>query len=123
MTRATRQLWEERERFLKFERGYNSDLDDDDEIEGLDLNQLTLEEQEILKEIKAETKAEEKAKNPVAPKPEIDFGPRPELLSERDKQRLIAVEKFYVSIRYARDLSRYILTYHSAMPYLTFNRL
>ncbi|KAL4726088.1 Factor arrest protein 11 [Fusarium chlamydosporum] len=95
MTRATRQLWEERERFLKFERGYNSDEDDDDDIEGLDLNELTLEEQEILKEIKAETKAEEKAKNPVAPKPEIDYGPRPELLSERDKQRLIAVEKFY----------------------------
>ncbi|GKU16528.1 unnamed protein product [Fusarium langsethiae] len=95
MTRATRQLWEERERFMKFERGYNSDHDDDDDIEGLDLDELTLEEQEILKEIKAETRAEEKAKNPVAPKPEIDYGPRPELLSERDRQRLFAVEKFY----------------------------
>jgi len=97
MTRATRQLWEERERFLKFERGYNSDHnDDDDEIEGLDLNELSAEEQEILKAVKAQTKAEEKRKHPIAPEPEIDYGPRPELLSERDKQRLAAVEKFYV---------------------------
>ncbi|CAJ0554177.1 Ff.00g126890.m01.CDS01 [Fusarium sp. VM40] len=95
MTRATRQLWEERERFLKFERGYSSDRDDDDDIEGLDLNELSPEEQEILKEIKAETRAEEKRENPVAPEPEIDYGPRPELLDERDKQRLVAVEKFY----------------------------
>ncbi|KAF5647724.1 hypothetical protein F25303_5129 [Fusarium sp. NRRL 25303] len=96
MTRATRQLWEERERFLKFERGYNSDHnDDDDEIEGLDLNELSAEEQEILKAVKAQTKAEEKRKHPVAPEPEIDYGPRPELLSGRDKQRLAAVEKFY----------------------------
>ncbi|KAM0346029.1 hypothetical protein ACHAPU_005790 [Fusarium lateritium] len=95
MTRATRQLWEERERFLKFERGYNSDRDDDDEIEGLDLNELSPEEQEILKEMKAVSRAEEKSKNPVAPEPEMDYGPRPELLTERDKQRLVAVEKFY----------------------------
>ncbi|KAF5657269.1 hypothetical protein FHETE_10532 [Fusarium heterosporum] len=95
MTRATRQLWEERERFLKFERGYNSDRDDDDEIEGLDLNELSLEEQEILKEMKAVSRAEEQSKNPVAPEPETDYGPRPELLTERDKQRLAAVEKFY----------------------------
>ncbi|KAF4978117.1 hypothetical protein FZEAL_5449 [Fusarium zealandicum] len=94
MTRATRQLWEERERFLRFERGYDSD-NDDDVIEDLDLNELSLEEQEILKEIKAENKAEEKAKHPVAAEPEIDYGPRPGALSERDKQRLRAVEKFY----------------------------
>lgn len=100
MTRATRQLWEERERFLKFERGYSSDRDDDDDIEGLDLNELSLEEQEILKEIKAESRAEEKRENPVAPEPEIDYGPRPELLNERDKQRLVAVEKFYVSAKH-----------------------
>ncbi|KAF5000944.1 hypothetical protein FDECE_11101 [Fusarium decemcellulare] len=95
MTRATRQLWEERERFLRSERGFDSGQDDDDDIEDLDLNELSLEEQEILKEFKAETKAEEKAKPPVPTEPEIDYGPRPELLTERDKQRLAAVEKFY----------------------------
>ncbi|KAH7264039.1 hypothetical protein B0J15DRAFT_489801 [Fusarium solani] len=96
MTRATRQLWEERERFLKFERGYDSSDDgDNDDIEDLDLNELSLEEQEILKEVRAETKAEEKAKRPAAAEPEIDYGPRPEALTEKDKQRLLAVERFY----------------------------
>ncbi|KAH6892122.1 hypothetical protein B0T10DRAFT_483065 [Thelonectria olida] len=97
MTRATRQLWDERERFLKFERGYDTDDDDDDDIEGLDLDldELTLEERGVIKELKAEQKREGKGKAPVTADPEVDFGPRPELLSERDKQRLIAVEKFY----------------------------
>ncbi|KAM5342593.1 hypothetical protein ACJ41O_013559 [Fusarium nematophilum] len=94
MTRATRQLWEERERFLKFERGYDSD-DEDDDVEGLDLNELSLEDQELLKELKAESRREEKATHPSRSEPEIDYGPRPELLTERDKQRLVAVEKFY----------------------------
>ncbi|KPM35196.1 hypothetical protein AK830_g11386 [Neonectria ditissima] len=94
MTRATRQLWEERERFLKFERGWEAG-DEDDDIEGLDLNELTIEEQEVLKELRAEEKLEEKARNPPPSELEVDFGPRPELLSERDKQRLVAVEKFY----------------------------
>lgn len=96
MTRATRQLWEERERFLKFERGWEAG-DEDDDIEDLDLNELTLEEREVLREIRAEEKFEEKKRNPTTSELEIDFGPRPELLSERDKQRLVAVEKFYVS--------------------------
>lgn len=93
MTRATRQLWEEREQFLKFERGWGPDDDDDDEIEDLDLNELTLEEREVLKEFKAEGK-----ENGPLPPPEdeVDFGPNPDQLSERDKQRLLAVEHFYV---------------------------
>ena len=41
MTRATRQLWEERERFLKFERGWDPS---DDDIEELDLDVLALED-------------------------------------------------------------------------------
>lgn len=102
MTRATRQLWEERERFLKFERGWetddDADEDDNDDIEDLDLNELTLEEKEVLRELKAEDNKEKKKKERAFPGPEIDLGPQPERLSERDKQRLIAVERFYVSV-------------------------
>ncbi|KHN94137.1 Protein required for hyphal anastomosis (HAM-2) [Metarhizium album ARSEF 1941] len=92
MTRATRQMWEERERFLKFERGWTEDGDYDDDIEGLDLSELTLEEREVLKEVKAEEKTTRSAHDS---EPEVDYGPHPENLSERDKQRLLAVERFY----------------------------
>ncbi|KAH7152394.1 hypothetical protein B0J13DRAFT_262415 [Dactylonectria estremocensis] len=95
MTRATRQLWEERERFLKFERGWEGN-DEDDDIEDLDLaNELTLEDREVLREMKAEDRFEEQKRNATASELEVDFGPRPELLTDRDKQRLVAVEKFY----------------------------
>lgn len=107
MTRATRQLWEERERFLKFERGYVTDEDEDDEIEDLDLGELSLEEQEILKEIKAQTRSEERAAEPPKTEPEADYGPQPEKLTARDKQRLVAVERAYVSIEiYHPDCDR-----------------
>jgi hypothetical protein len=95
MTRATRQMWEERERFLRFERGWLEADDDDDEIEDLDLDELSLEEREVLKEIRAEDRAE---KRNLGADPEVDYGPHPENLSHRDKQRLLAVEDFYVSV-------------------------
>ncbi|KAH6611103.1 required for hyphal anastomosis ham-2 [Trichoderma cornu-damae] len=99
MPRATRQLWEERERFLKFERGWETDDDcddyDNDDIEDLDLNELTLEEKEVLRELKAEDNKDKKKKERLSSGPEIDLGPQPERLSERDKQRLAAVERFY----------------------------
>ncbi|TWU78362.1 Factor arrest protein 11 [Metarhizium rileyi] len=92
MTRATRQMWEERERFLRYERGWTEDDVDDDEIEGLDLNELTLEEREVLKEMKAEERA---TRHQHESELEVDYGPHPDNLSERDKQRLVAVERFY----------------------------
>ncbi|TQS33827.1 hypothetical protein Golomagni_05816 [Golovinomyces magnicellulatus] len=92
MTRATRQLWEERERFLKSERGWDED-DENDDIEDLDLSELTLEEREMLKEFKAEGKTKEPVPLPIEER--VDFGPRPDELSDRDKQRLLAVEHFY----------------------------
>ncbi|RCI08683.1 hypothetical protein L249_4856 [Ophiocordyceps polyrhachis-furcata BCC 54312] len=93
MTRATRQLWEERERFLKYERGWDVEDDEDDfDIESLGMDGLTPEEKQALDEIKAEYR---KSVPPPTPREEHDFGPRPERLSERDKQRLIAVERFY----------------------------
>lgn len=100
MTRATRQMWEERERFLKFERGWTEGDDDEDEIEDLDLNELTLEEREVLKEVRAEERAERFAHDK---EPEVDYGPHPDKLSDRDKQRLLAVERFYVSLQNRRD--------------------
>lgn len=93
MTRATRQLWEEREKFLKSERGWEEE-DEDDDIEDLDLSELTLEEREVLKEFKSEGKKQD---IPVPRDEAVDFGPRPGDLSERDKQRLVSIEKFYVS--------------------------
>ena len=93
MTRATRQLWEERERFLRFERGWDAD-DSDDDIPDLDLDALTLEDKELLKGLKAHDRKEPPVRQTQC---EVDLGPHPEAVSARDKQRLLAVEKFYVS--------------------------
>lgn len=116
MTRATRQLWEEREKFLRYERGWDHE-DDDDEIEDLDLNELTLEDRELLKEFKAEGKGK------LPPPPDDacpDFGPRPERLTDRDRERLVAVENFYVSDPFVFG-NQYVDKYISAMPCHTSN--
>jgi hypothetical protein len=91
MTRATRQLWEERERFLKFERGYSGD--NDDIIDDLDLSGLTLEEKE---ELGLSRPDQEDLESMLSGKEEIDYGPRG--VDERTKKRLKAVEDFYVSV-------------------------
>lgn len=88
MTRATRQLWEERERFLKFERGWEGV--DEDLIDELDLSELTLEEKEELGLLKESDKKKGKLGH------EIDLGPRP--VDDDIKHRLEAVEEFYVSL-------------------------
>lgn len=82
MTRAMRQLWDERERFLKFERGWDGKTTED-EIEELDLEKL------ISEKVKDE---EEKVLK--SPKPEVDYGPRE--VSSDVKARLDAIEAFYV---------------------------
>lgn len=98
MTRATRQLWDEREKFLKYERGWDAENEDDD-IEGLDLDELTIEERELIKELKDSLKTEERRQRPPPMgDAEPDFGPRPGNLSDRDRRRLLAVERFYVSV-------------------------
>ncbi|KAL2132322.1 hypothetical protein VTI74DRAFT_3958 [Chaetomium olivicolor] len=84
MSRATRQLWDEREEFLKFERGYEADNDILDE---LDLSSLTLEEKEELGLIKSDDNSQKSS----APKP--DYGPR--AIGHQIKARLDAVEEFY----------------------------
>lgn len=98
MTRATRQLWDEREQFLKFQRGWaEDDQVETDDIDDLDLDALTAEEKQVLREIRAEDKPRETwQKDQLAS--HVDLGPCPEKLSERDVQRLQAVERFYVSL-------------------------
>ena len=94
MTRATRQLWDERERYIKFNRGYRAGAaDDDDIIDELDLSSLSLSEKEELGLVKpAESEKEEEM-----PEVEVDYGPHVDAMSERVKQRLDALECFYVS--------------------------
>jgi hypothetical protein len=83
MTRAMRQLWDEREKFLKFERGWEDD--NEEEIEELDLDQLlerklTLDDHERLKHIPNN----------------VDYGPHADIDLDI-KSKLDLVEKLYVS--------------------------
>ncbi len=95
MTRATRQLWEERERFLKCERGWDS-ADDDDILEALDLSSLSLSEKEELGLVKP---TGENKKGIKTSDHEVDYGPQPDI-SDRVKQRLDMLEAFYVSLHF-----------------------
>lgn len=90
MSRATRQLWEEREKFLKFERGWETD--DDDIIDELDLSELTLEEKEELGLTKPKRETGDGAEDAA---PKVDIGPRSEV-DPRVRERLEAVDAFYV---------------------------
>ncbi|KAK4193150.1 hypothetical protein QBC35DRAFT_482764 [Podospora australis] len=83
MSRATRQLWDEREKFLKEDRGWEGA--DEDLIDELDLDGLTLEEKEELGLVK---KPDKKSRDV-----EMDYGPRG--VDARMKQRLDSVEEFY----------------------------
>ncbi|OBR12061.1 Transmembrane hyphal anastomosis protein ham2 far11 [Colletotrichum higginsianum IMI 349063] len=95
MTRATRQFWEEREGFLKFERGWEAE-DSDDDVDSLDLEGLSLEEKQEIAALKAETRAEERREAQVSVRgPEIDCGPAADKVSDEVKRRLLAVESFY----------------------------
>ncbi|KAB8291746.1 hypothetical protein EYC80_006541 [Monilinia laxa] len=78
MTRAMRQLWDERERFLRFERGW--DDRDDEDIEELDLDHIL-----------ADGLKSQKTKSP---KVEVDYGPRLDI-SDEVKRKLDLVESFY----------------------------
>ncbi|KAI3324930.1 N1221-domain-containing protein [Xylariaceae sp. AK1471] len=92
MTRATRQLWEQRQEFQKFERGWNPSESDNDDINELDLDGLGPDDDHIDPDRLLEF-IENRHKKAQAPK--IDYGPRPEDLSIETKRRLEAVEKFY----------------------------
>lgn len=100
MTRATRQLWDERERFIKYSRGW--DDDNKDILDELDLSGLSVSEKEELGLLKSED-SDSKTKSPADH--EMDYGPNPEKLPEVVRGRLDALEKFYVSC-HAFDLDR-----------------
>lgn len=80
MTRAMRQLWDERERFLKFERGWEDDEDDD--VEELDLEIL------LQKKLTIDDKPKRIAH-------EVDYGPGAEI-DPSIKAKLDGVEELYV---------------------------
>jgi hypothetical protein len=79
MTRAMRQLWDEREKFLKFERGWDDESEED--IEELDLDE-TVSKKLKVKESKSIT-------------PEVDYGPNPKVDGQA-KGKLDLIEGFYV---------------------------
>jgi hypothetical protein len=81
MTRAMRQLWDERERFMKFERGWD---DDNVEIEELNLDDLLAKKATMFNE-------------PKPPTPEVDYGPNASVDPDV-KAKLDMVEDFYVSL-------------------------
>ncbi|CAN8095320.1 unnamed protein product [Discula destructiva] len=87
MTRALRQMWEEREKFMKFERGW--EVSDDDILDELDLSSLTLEEKEELGLSKP------KVESSLHMEEAVDYGPRPADRGSDVKRRLDAVERFY----------------------------
>ncbi|KAI1079354.1 N1221-domain-containing protein [Whalleya microplaca] len=90
MTRATRQLWDEREKFQKFERGWDSS---DDGIEDLDLDALALDDDDVDDDKLLETIERRQRKSQGT---EIDYGPHPNVDGEV-KRRLEAVEAFYAA--------------------------
>ena len=83
MTRAMRQLWDEREKFLKFERGWEDD--NEEEIEELDLDQLLERKLTLDESIK-----------PKHIRNEVDYGPHADIDSAV-KSKLDFVEQLYVS--------------------------
>lgn len=92
MTRATRQLWEAREKFLKFDRGFDAS---DDDMDDLDLDALSIGDDDNIDDDKLLAAIEKRAARSQGP--EIDYGPDPDHLDPKIKQRLQVVENFYVS--------------------------
>lgn len=92
MTRATRQLWEQRQLFQRFDRGWEQPENEEDEITELDLDTLGLDDDHIDSDKLLDfiQKREKKAQAPT-----IDYGPN-QGVSIDIKRRLEAVEEFYV---------------------------
>ncbi|KAI0525568.1 hypothetical protein F5B22DRAFT_590487 [Xylaria bambusicola] len=95
MTRATRQLWEQRQLFQKIERGWNPPENENDEmtdgITDLDLDSLGPDDDHIDSDKLLEFIDNRHRK---APAPKVDYGPNPNVPVDI-KRRLEAVEEFY----------------------------
>jgi hypothetical protein len=92
MTRATRQLWEEREKFLKFERGFDAS---DDDMDDLDLDALSLGDDDNIDDEKLLATIEKRTAKSQGR--DIDYGPDPDNLDPVIKKRLQVIESFSVS--------------------------
>jgi hypothetical protein len=97
MTRAMRQLWDERERFLKFERGWEENEDED--VEELDLEVL------LQKKLTIDDK-------PKQVPHEVDYGPHADI-DASIKSKLDAVEELYVS-HLMSELKLVLIIYRNA---------
>ncbi|KAI1108989.1 hypothetical protein F5Y14DRAFT_54675 [Nemania sp. NC0429] len=91
MTRATRQLWEQRQMFQRFARGWDLPESEEDEITDLDLDALGLDDDHVDPD-KLLDFINNRHKKEQAPK--IDYGPNP-FIPLDVKRRLEAVEEFY----------------------------
>jgi hypothetical protein len=110
MTRAMRQLWDERENFLKFDRGWDGRVIEEDvdfDVDELDLDKAL---EERLEHIGEEKTFE----------PDIDLGPN-HIANEKVRLRLEAVEAFYVSVKSNLFILPQ-LTRRRAQHYLIYNR-
>lgn len=92
MTRAMRQLWDEREAFLKFERGWDGEEEKDELEEDLDVDEFQLEE--VLIKRLERLGMDDDEPSAKKPKIEVDTGPRP--VSDEVKQHLETVESFFI---------------------------
>lgn len=93
MTRATRQLWEQRQLFQRYERGWDFTDSEGEEITELDLDALGSDDDHIDSDkLLAYINDRQKKANSSA----IDCGPNPDVPIDI-KRRLEAVEEFYVS--------------------------
>lgn len=106
MTRAMRQLWDEREAFLKHERGWDGTGGDDDP--DFDVDELELDEA-LARRLEALGMDEEEEEKKV----ELDVGPRP--VGDDVRKRLEVVEEFYVShVKHPTSIKTDILGYCSS---------
>lgn len=114
MTRAMRQLWDEREKFLRFERGWNgndndndNDIDDDDDdVDELDLDHI-LEKKLHLEDQRKKVSVD------------IDYGPHKADMSEDVERKIQHIETFYVRTYTDQLTQNCLLTIPSNPRYLT----
>lgn len=97
MTRAMRQLWDEREKFLKFERGWNGNDDDNDNENDHDHDDDNEDVDELDLDAVLEKKLHISDKKNTSP--DVDYGPQKTNLTEDAKKKIELIEKFYVGRR------------------------
>ncbi|KAI0108692.1 hypothetical protein GGR51DRAFT_123558 [Nemania sp. FL0031] len=91
MTRATRQLWEQRQLFQRFERGWDPPEDENDDITDFDLDALGPDDDNVDLDKLLNFITNRQSKPQVST---IDYGPDPGVSTDI-KRRLEAVEEFY----------------------------